>query len=338
MRLLILGGTWFLGRAVAEEALNRDHNVLSFSRGKSGRAVPGVAPHHGDRISDRDMATLAATGPWDAVIDTSGTTPELVERSVRFLAARVEQYVYVSTVNVYEGWPTEPLNDESVVRAYTPYGPPGEFGPDQYGREKAGCERAVTTVFGERATLLRPSVIIGPHEYVGRIPWWLRRVAEGGHVLAPGSPGWPIQPIDVRDVARFVVDTVERRLTGSYNVAAPIGHATFGDLLDACRRVTGDRAVLEWVPHDFLIARGVREWTELPLWRPYAGTWRVEAARARAAGLVCRPLADTVADTWEWLCEGPLLDHERGAELGISREREAAILRAWVKQCAADGP
>ncbi|MGW2223699.1 NAD-dependent epimerase/dehydratase family protein, partial [Nonomuraea sp. NPDC001684] len=184
MRLLILGGTWFLGRAVAEEALARDHNVVTFTRGKSGRDVPGVAPHRGDRSSDRDMADLAAAGPWDAVIDTSGMTPDLVERSARFLAASVDQYVYVSTVNVYTGWPTEPLNDESPVRPYTPYGPPGESGADEYGREKAGCEQAVTTTFGDRATLLRPSVIVGPYEYVGRIPWWLRRIADGGQVLA----------------------------------------------------------------------------------------------------------------------------------------------------------
>ncbi|MGW2223287.1 hypothetical protein ACWCSD_50555, partial [Nonomuraea sp. NPDC001684] len=165
-----------------------------------------------------------------------------------------------------------------------------------------------------------------------RIPWWLRRIADGGQVLAPGTPDWPIQPIDVRDVARFALDAVERHLTGSFNLAAPIGGATFGDLLEACREVTDSRATLEWVPHTFLQAQGVREWTELPLWRPYPGTWQVDAARARAARLVCRPLADTVADTWEWLASGPKLDHERAAELGITPEREAAILAAWSGQ------
>ncbi|MFI0420580.1 hypothetical protein [Spongiactinospora sp. 9N601] len=144
-------------------------------------------------------------------------------------------------------------------------------------------------------------------------------------MLAPGGADWPIQPIDVRDVAAFALDAAERRLPGSFNLAAPIGSSTFGALLDVCREVTGTSAVLEWVPHDFLIRQGVREWTELPLWRPYPGTWRVDSASARAAGLRCRPLADTVVDTWEWLNRaGPVLDHERAAELGITPEREAA--------------
>ncbi|MEU6712944.1 NAD-dependent epimerase/dehydratase family protein [Nonomuraea sp. NPDC046802] len=334
MRLLILGGTWFLGRFLAEQALERDHNVVTFTRGKSGSDIRGAAPHRGDRTSDRDMADLAAAGPWDVVIDTSGMTPDMVERSARALATATDRYVYVSTVNVYRGWPTEPLDDDSPIRPYTPYGPPGESGADEYGREKAGCEQAVTETFGDRATILRPGVIIGPHEYVGRIPWWLRRLAAGGMVLAPGTPDWPIQPIDVRDVAAFALDSAERQLTGSCNLAAPIGSATFGDLLEACQQATGVPAVLEWVPHTFLQAQGVREWTELPLWRPYTGTWRVDAARARAAGLTCRPLAETVADTWEWLQTGPALDHERAAELGITPEREAAVLAAWANHRA----
>src|SRR5690606_26642693 len=362
MRLLILGGGWFLGRALIEQALERDHNVVTFTRGKSGGDAPGAALHRGDRAKDRDMADLAAMGPWDVVIDTSGMTPDMVERSSRALVEEVDRYLYVSTVNVYQGWPTQPLDDSSAVRpylpsrpsgepgaaqhgppkplddssavrSYLPYGPSGESGADQYGREKVGCEQAVTSVFGDRATLLRPGVIIGPHEYVGRIPWWLRRIAGGGRVLAPGTPDWSIQPIDVRDVAAFALDVVEQQLTGSFNLTAPIGSATFGGLLDACRQATGGPAELEWVDHDFLISQGVREWTELPLWRPYPGTWKVDSPRARAAGLTCRPLTDTVIDTWEWLSKaGPQPVHERAAELGISPEREAAVLAAWASR------
>ncbi len=333
MRLLILGGGWFLGRALITQALERDHNVVTFTRGKSGGDVPGAVPHRGDRASDRDMADLAAMGPWDVVVDTSGMTPDMVERSARVLADVVDRYVYISTVNVYQAWPTQPLDDSSPVRSYLPYGSPGESSADQYGREKAGCEQAATSVFGDRATILRPGVIIGPHEYVGRIPWWLRRIAGGGRVLAPGTPDWPIQPIDVRDVAAFALDVVEQQLAGSFNLTAPIGSATFGELLEACRQATGVPAELDWVDHDFLIRQGVREWTELPLWRPYPGTWKVDSARARAAGLTCRPLTDTVIDTWEWLSKaGPQPVHERAAELGISPEREAAVLAAWVSR------
>ncbi|NRQ34555.1 NAD-dependent epimerase/dehydratase family protein [Nonomuraea sp. NN258] len=330
MRLLILGGGWFLGRALAEQAGQRGHQVTAFTRGKSSSSVPHATLLLGDRSNPMDMTELAAQGPWDAVLDTSGMKPAMVEISARTLANATDRYVYVSTVNVYQHWPTQPLDDDSPIRQYQLFGPPGESRTDEYGREKAGCELAVSSVFGDRATLLRPSVILGPREYVGRVPWWLRRIAAGGRVLAPGMPQWPIQPVDVRDVAAFALDAAERHLTGSYNIAAPIGHATFGDLLDACRKETGSDAVLEWLPHDFLQAQGVREWTELPLWRPYLGTWQVDAARARAVGLVCRPLADTVADTWAWLCEGgSLLVHERAARLGITPEREAAILAAW---------
>ncbi|GAA3679274.1 NAD-dependent epimerase/dehydratase family protein [Nonomuraea antimicrobica] len=332
MRLLILGGTWFLGRALAEQALQRGHQVVTFTRGKSGQDVPGVTAIRGDRTEPRDLGDLAQHGPYDSVIDTSGMTPDLVEISTSALRHQADHYVYVSTVNVYKGWPTEPLTDGSPVRRWSWSAPPGESAADQYGREKAGCEESAVHIFGtDRTLLLRPGVIIGPHEYVGRIPWWLRRISEGGLVLAPGRANWPIQPIDVRDVAAYALDSAERQLSGSCNLAAPIGSATFGDLLEACRQATGVPAALEWVSHDFLIEQGVREWTELPLWRPYIGTWRVDSARARAAGLTCRPLADTVADTWEWLNHaGPALNNERAAELGITPEREAAILAAWI--------
>ncbi|MFD9950233.1 NAD-dependent epimerase/dehydratase family protein [Nonomuraea sp. NPDC059023] len=330
MRLLILGGTWFLGRALAELAIERGHIVTTFTRGRSGKDVRGTTPIRGDRTNSTDLAHLATSGPWDAVVDTSGMTPAMVETAAACLAGAANFYVFTSTVNVYRGWPTTPLDDASPLRTYTPEPPSGESGLDKYGREKVGCEQAVTSAFPDRAALLRPGVIIGPYEYVGRVPWWLRRLARGGRVLAPGTAAWPIQPIDVRDVAAFALDTAERQRAGSYNLAAPIESATFGELLDACQQATGSDARLEWVDHDFLIRHGVREWVELPLWRPYAGTWRLDAAHARTAGLECRPLATSVADTWKWLSDaGQLLDHERAAELGIAPEREAELLAAW---------
>ncbi|MFI6290052.1 NAD-dependent epimerase/dehydratase family protein [Nonomuraea sp. NPDC050790] len=333
MRLLILGGGWFLGYALSELARDHGHHVTTFSRGQSGQDVPGVRHLRGDRTRADDMEELARGGPWDAVIDTSGMTPEMLQHSASALAKATDTYVYISTVNVYRGWPREPLNEASPLRTYSLEGPPGESGPDAYGRQKVGCELAVTEAFADRAALLRPGVIIGPREYVGRIPWWLARLARGGRVLAPGTPTWPIQPIDVRDVAQFAIEVAERRRTGAFNLAAPVGGSSFGDLLQACTHVTGSRADLTWVDHEFLIRRGVREWVELPLWRPYAGTWRVDAARARAAGLRCRPLAESVADTWAWLqAGGQPVDHGRAAELGITAEREAELLAAWDEQ------
>ncbi|MEV7012919.1 NAD-dependent epimerase/dehydratase family protein [Streptosporangium sp. NPDC051022] len=335
MRLLILGGTKFLGRIITEQALTHGHDVTTFNRGQSGNDIQGATTIRGDRTNSRDLMALTDAGPWDAVIDPSGMTIAMVENSTRALA-NAGWYVFISTVNVYKGWPTTPLTDASPLREYTSEGPPGESGPDEYGRLKVGCERAVTAVFGERATILRPSVILGPHEYVGRLPWWLSRLRTGGRVLAPGAATWKIQPIDVRDVASFALTCAAQHLIGSYNVAAPIGHATFGELLTACRTVTGSTADLVWVDHTFLRRYGVREWTELPIWRDYEGTWQVDASRAHAAGLTCRPLKETVADTWQWLQAGATVASSRSAELGISPEREAKILAAWEKQAAAD--
>ncbi|MEU9885333.1 NAD-dependent epimerase/dehydratase family protein [Sphaerisporangium sp. NPDC051011] len=337
MRLLILGGTKFLGRAVAEEALCRGHEVVTFNRGASGADVPGVTAVRGDRTSGEDLEALAAQGDWDGVIDTSGMTASLVQRSASALSGSVARYVFVSTVNVYKGWPDLPLTDDSLVREYIPVGPAGESGAEEYGRLKAGCEQAVSDCFGDRATLLRPGVILGPHEYVGRIPWWLNRIRAGGRVLAPGRPDWPIQPVDVRDVATFALDVAERDLAGSYNVTAPIGHSTFGRFLNTCLQVTGAGAELVWVEDAFLREHGVPEWVGLPLWRDYEGTWHVDAARARAAGLRCRPLEETVADTWQWLCGGTAVSSERAAELGISREREAELIATWDTRTEAAG-
>lgn len=338
MRLLILGGTWFLGRVLVEKALHRGHAVCTFNRGKSAPDLPGVEALRGDRTSSEDLAALADRGPWDAVLDTSGMTDGIVQASTQALAEVAGRYAFVSTVNVYQGWPTDPLTDTSPVRPYHPEGPEDESGPDRYGRLKSGCEQAVTRVFGDAGLLFRPGVIIGPYEYVGRLPWWLRRVVRGGRVLAPGSPTWPIQPIDVRDVATFILDAVENGLGGSYNLAAPIGHSTFGEFLEACREVTGGGAEFVWVVDAFLVEQGVGMWTELPLWRPYAGTWHVDAARARAAGLRCRPLPETVTDTWEWLSRGEReVDNFRAAELGIDPERERRVLTAWASRAEAVG-
>ncbi len=335
MRLLVLGGSWFLGRALVEDALRRGHLVTTFNRGRSGADIPGVESVHGDRENSANLAGLISGRKWNAAIDTSGYVPRVVRESSRALAGHVGQLVFVSTVSVYEGWPVAPLSEESaVLEAPADAGP--DFGrddprgyPTQYGFQKAGCERAVREVFDERALVLRPGVILGPYEYVGRLPWWLGRLARGGRVLAPGTPEREIQPVDVRDVAAFILNGLEASLTGTFNVAAPIGHATFGSLLAGCIDATRSDAELVWVDDEFLLGHGVRQWTELPLWRTYAGTWNVASDRAVAAGLSCRPLSHTVRDTWEWLHSGDVAPHERQGEHGIAAEKEAQLLAGW---------
>jgi len=333
MRLLILGGSWFLGRTIAEQAITNSHDVTTFRRGRSGSDVVGTSTIRGDRTDPADLARLTEAGPWDAVIDTSSFVPRETLALARALEPVTGRYVLVSTVSVYKGWPTDPLTEDSAVLdcpadAGPDYGYDGDPGPTTYGFGKAGCERAVLETFGsDRSLVLRPGVILGPWEYVGRLEWWLRRMVRGGRVLAPGQPGRSIQPVDVRDVAAFAL---RPDLTGTFNVVAR-GRNTMADMLTACREVTGSTAALEWVTDEqWLVEQGVRQWTELPLWRIYRGAWSVDAERARHAGLTCRPIQETVADTWAWLGGGAAaVEHERAGELGISAERERDILRLW---------
>ncbi len=337
-RLLVLGGSWFLGRAVVDDALARGWEVTTFRRGQSGDDAPGATVIRGDRTDLEDVARLTSAGPWDAVLDTSGYVPRDVLAVARALDPVVGRYVFVSTVSVYEGWPLEPLTEDSPVLdcpadAGPDFGYDAVPGPSVYGFTKSGSERAVREVFGDsRSVAIRPGVILGPREYVGRLPWWLRRVQRGGQILAPGSPERSIQPVDVRDVAGFALDSAIGS-AGVFNVTAP-GTDTMADFLDACRAVTGSDARFTWVTDEsWLVAQGVAQWTELPLWRTYAGAWAVDASRARAAGLTTRPLADTVADTWDWLGSGGTgVGHERAAEQGIDQDKEAAILAAWTTQ------
>lgn len=333
MRLLILGGTRFVGHAVAAAALREGWEVTTFNRGLSGADLAGVNTIRGDRMLAADVTRLAAVGPWDAVIDTSGYIPRDVLAVCERLEPVTARYVFMSTVSVYRGWPVEPLSEASEV-LYCPadagpdYGEDVEDGPTRYGYQKSGCELAVTSTFGlDRSVLLRPGVVLGPREYVGRLPWWLNRVAAGGRVLAPGSPDRSIQPIDVRDLAEFAIRLVTSMISGAYNVTAPIGRERFGGMLEACAEASRSDAEFVWVPDEQLVAQGVRQWSEIPLWRTFPGVWRVSSSAAQAAGLSCRQLAATVDDTWLWMQDAAVRPNdERASEIGISRERERQIL------------
>ncbi|MFJ8852388.1 NAD-dependent epimerase/dehydratase family protein [Streptomyces sp. NPDC102437] len=335
MRLLVMGGTWFLGKHIAEAALAREWDVTTFNRGRSGKDVPGVKPVRGDRTVIDDVRTLAAHGPWDAVIDTSSS--DLPPRDVLLATSALKdcaaRWIHVSTVSVYKGWPHSHLADDSELLecpadADENYGYTGEDGsPTIYGFQKSGGERAVTESFVGRAVLLRPGVILGPGEYVGRLPWWLRRAYKGGPFVAPAPAQRRIQPVDVRDVAAFALDrAADKHDSGSYNVAHSDG-ITFEDLLGACLEATGGAGRPVWIAPSVLISNGVKQWTELPLWRTHSGVWSVDSSRAVAAGLRCRPLRETVRDTWNWLQnDGRPVDHPRWAAHGIDPEREAKIL------------
>jgi nucleoside-diphosphate-sugar epimerase len=263
--------------------------------------------------------------------------PAVVARSARALRGSTGKYVFVSTISVYRDWPHSPVCETSPVWDGRPDEDPGTrtWDPDAYGPLKVGCELAVHQVFADDELLvLRPHVVVGPHEYVGRVPWWLRRMSRGGDVLVPG-PDRPIQPVDVRDLATFTLDQIDNGASGVFNVAAPPERETFGDMLSACAEavaVSPDTAPrFVWVDEKWLVAKGVTQWTELPLWRDAAAPWQMLTAKAQQAGLACRPLRGTIADTWAWMRGGGrVVPHERFAQHGIAPQREQHLLRDWA--------
>lgn len=333
MRLLVLGGTRFVGRSIVEEALRRGDEVTTVTRGVSGAPVDGARPLYVDRTDPVALAAaLSATrsegaGEWDAAIDTWAGAPSVVRDSARLLADRVGHYGYVSSRSVYR-WPVPPGLDES---APVVDGDPDSSDGSDYPAAKRGAELAVSECFTGRTLLARPGLVLGPHEDVGRLPWWLGRMRRGGEVLAPGPPERPLQYIDARDLAAWMRDAAERGLDGVFNTVSRPGHATTAELLAACNEVTGRRAQLVWVAPDVVEAAGVAAWTQLPIWAPpsgeLAGLHDGDVAAARAEGLVCRPVGDTVLDTWRWLeDEGFPGPKEGRPAVGLDPELERRVL------------
>jgi 2'-hydroxyisoflavone reductase len=335
MKILVLGGSMFVGRAIVAGALARGWGVTTFNRGRSGEDVDGVRAIRGDRNRPSDVEALAGLDDWDAVVDTSAYVPRDILGIARALRPSVGRCVLLSTVSVYADWPRRPLSEDSPTLPGPPdagpdFGPDDiEDGPTRYGFLKAGCERAVRGVFGDARTMvLRPGVILGPGEYVGRLPWWLNRVAQGGEILAPGPPERSIQPIDVRDLADFALRCLGAELSGIMNTTGPIGRETFGTLLAGCMAATESFPTVVWTDQARLAELGVRQWSELPLWRVYDGVWKVDSSRAQNAGLATRSLMETTRDTWAWMQSmgEQRQPSDRSAEIGMTRQRERDLL------------
>lgn len=299
MKLLILGGTEFVGRAFVDEALAADWEVTTLNRGTSP-APDGVTALHGDRNEADGLAALG-DDKWDVVVDTWSWAPVAVRRSATLLRDRTEHYIYVSSRSVYAD-PVAAGADESAPLVIAN---PDDEHFDDYARAKAGAELAVVEEFGVRAILARAGLIIGPRENIGRLPWWLNRVASGGPVLAPGTPDAGIQYVDARDLAAFSLSAAKRGQGGPFNVVSPVGQATMGDLLGACVQTTGSDAELRWTATEKILAAGVQPWVDLPIWlapgEDHEGMHQGDVSNAVAAGLRIRPLHETVADTWNWL-------------------------------------
>lgn len=329
-QLLVLGGTRFVGRALVHDGLARGWEVTTFNRGSRAAVDARVSALSGDRMRPDSLHVLAGRD-WDLVVDTWSGAPRAARDCAAVLAQRARRYVYISSESVYA--PPPPLGvDESAPTVDA--SPDAEDG--SYPELKRGAELAILEAFGPRALLVRPGLVLGPHEDVGRLPWWLNRIAAGGQVLAPGPPDLPLQYVDARDLARFALDAALAGHRGAFNVVSRRGHATMATLLETCRSVTGAcAATLCWMEPEAVLAAGIEPWTELPIWIPpeheFAGMHAADVKRAHAAGLRCRPLRETVADTWAWLSQLPGTAPLR-ADIpppGLAPDRERAALEAF---------
>jgi len=324
----VLGGTSFVGGAVVDAALERGWQVTTFNRGRRLERRAGVRPVLGDRTRPRDVERLA-DGRWDIAVDTWARAPLVVRTSAGLLSAAVGRYVYVSSRAVYAAPYPAGLDEEAPTVAASAGAP--SVG---YAEDKRGGELAVEDAFGDRGLLARAGVILGPGENLGRMRCWLAHVDRRGPVLAPGDPVQPWRYVDVRDLASWMLDAAEAGLSGPFNLVNPPGHVTTGSFLDACRRAVRSTASFRWVTPPAIEAAGIGRWTALPGWAPpgpeQEGFLSTDVSRAIAAGLRCRPVHETVADTLHWLRETGGVGHHPdrdGAEaLGIDPAAERAAL------------
>ena len=330
MKVLILGGSHFVGRALVESALAAGHQVDVVNRGETGHHVEGASLLRADRTDTAALEDALEDRSWDSVIDTWAGPPTHASSAARLLGPRTSHYACVSSRSVYQ-WPIEIGLDEShpVVDADR-----DDRMHEDYAAAKRGGELGVLAARPD-ALVARAGLILGPHEDVGRLPWWLGRISRGGTVLAPGPPTRRLQYIDARDLAEWMLGCAARGVSGVFNAVSPVGHTTMGDLLQAVLNATGATAELVWLTPEQIEDAGLSPWTELPIWVPptgaLAGLHNCDSSAARQTGLTCRPIEHTVHDTWTWIrAEGqPALRIDRPTH-GIAALREAEILARLI--------
>jgi 2'-hydroxyisoflavone reductase len=322
VRLLLLGGPKFVGRAVIEAALAAGHKVTTFNR---GRTNPGefreVEELHGDRHGD--LESLRGRG-WDAVLDTSAYVPQVVRSAAAALENQVERYLFVSSISVYADY-SRPTREDAPKETLAEGHPADELLPDyaNYGALKVLCEQAVEERFAGRALIVRPGLIVGPHDSTDRFTYWPRRAELRRPLLAPAPPEASVQLIDVRDLAEWMVRLLERGTTGAFNATSPPGAHTFGSMLDA-----SGATEVTWVDEAFLLEHGVEPWSDLPVWIPagdadMAYFHRADVSPALDAGLTFRPLEETARAVPQW-----------NGTAGLSPERETELLAEWSRVAA----
>lgn len=322
MKLLVLGGTVFLGRHVVNIALERGHDVTLFNRGKSNA---DLFPNLETLVGDRDGGLKALEGrQWDAVVDPSGYIPRLVADSARLLSDVVEHYAFVSSISVYDEFSKAGLTEDGSVGKLEDTAVE-EVSGETYGPLKALCEEAASAAMPGRVLNVRAGLIVGPHDPTDRFTYWPVRVDQGGSILAPPSPDAPVQFIDARDLAAWILDMAERRKGGTYNVTGPAERLTMGEFLNNCIAATNSDALLQWTSGDALARHEVSPWVDLPLWLPEEmyGMADVSIANALKDGLTFRPSVDTIRDTLAWAKARP---DSYEWKAGLRSERESRVL------------
>lgn len=322
MKILVIGGTRFVGRHFVDAALARGHEITLFNRGKSNADLyPNVETLKGDR--DGDLSALDGRR-WDAVVDTCGYVPRVVRLSAEKLKDAVGRYLFISTISVYEN----PMNynDDETAPVQTLEDPTTENISENYGGLKALCEQVVEELYGDRALIVRPGMIVGPYDPTDRYTYWDKRIARGGEILAPDSPQRPVQMIDARDLVEWMLRLLEQQASGIFNATGPEKPLTWGQWMAIFSEASGSSPQLTWVDEAFLERYELNS-GHLPFWFPaaYQNLFAVSVDKAVRAGLTFRPPVETARDTLVWKGTADL-------SVGLSPEREAELLRAWHAQ------
>jgi 2'-hydroxyisoflavone reductase len=329
LRILILGGTGFIGPNQVQYALDRGHSVTLFNRGVTNAALfPNVPRLVGDR-NQPDGHKALETGEWDVVIDNPTANPKWVRDAGKALRGRTKHYIFVSTISVFSD-NSAPIDEDGPLLA--PSDIEAAYDARLYGQNKVRSEVEARTQFGTNVTIVRPGLIVGPGDLSDRFSYWPVRIDRGGEVLAPGTPNDPVQYVDARDLSEWMIRLAETRTLGIFNATGPKSPTTMAEMLYGIKAVTTSDARFTWVPADFLGANQVRAWSDMPVWVPpigrTAGFARVICKKAYDAGLTFRPLAETALATLTWYRGRPAAEQEK-ARAGLAPDREVAVLAAW---------
>ena len=330
LKILILGGTAFLGPAIVNYALARGHEITLFNR---GRTNPHLFPDLEKIVGDRKESHDALKGrKWDVVIDTSGYFPRVVRQAAAALEGNIGQYIFISTISVYADFSQRGLHEKSPVGTIEDE-TTEEITNETYGPLKALCEQAAEKAMPGRACNIRPGLIVGPMDRSDRFTYWPVRIAKGGEVLVPGTPDVVTQVIDVRDLAEYIVGCAEKQINGVFNATSPAEELTMGEIFNACKDVSGSDATFTWADGTWLEEQEIHAWSDMPVWVPLegaeAGHPYIDVRRSLNTGMVFRPIKETVRDTLDWWATVSQERKDSPMRSGLTAEREAEILTLW---------